>query len=171
MPIRPATAGTLLTATVTAGLAAAVLAVPAARAATPTSTTEKGLVIECTTRIGGAPAYVSLYENNRFADVAQVAIGEAGGSREVDRIAVGRNVRTAVRVAGARARVTGTLRVTGAPTPVHEEHDDAGQHIVVDGTHRAITARLRLSYRGDTARLDCDNAFRYRLRVTRTPVV
>lgn len=164
MSFRPTiVAGALLT----TGLALA--ATPTAHAAT--TTVERGIVVECTTEIGGQPAYVSLYENNRYANVVQVNIGEEGASRQPADIARAGRVRTGVTVAGSRARVTGTVAVTGPATRVHEEQDDAGQHLVMDGTHRALTTRLTLSYRGEQAPLTCETAFRYRLRVTRTPSV
>ena len=164
MSIRPLLAGTLL--------AAAAATLPSAAGATASTTTvEKGIVIECTGSLDGQDVYVSLYENNRYANVVQVNIGETGASREPRDIVRGGRARTSVVVDGATARVAGTVEVTGRTTPVHEEMDDAGQHIVTDGTHRALRTRLRLSYDGSRTRLTCDNAFRYRLRVTRTPIV
>jgi hypothetical protein len=165
MSIRPViAAGALLT----AGAAATLTSSPATAA---TTTVEKGVVIECTGHLGGQDVYVSLYENNRYVNVVQVNVGDDGASREVRDIVRAGRVRAAVRVDGANARVTGTVRVTGRPTRVHEEIDDAGQHIVSDGTHRSLSTRLRVAFRGDRARLTCDNAFRYRLRVTKKPSV
>lgn len=167
MSIRPATvAGALLAASATLTI------VPtAATAAATTTSVEKGVVIECSGRVGGQPVYVSLYENSRYVNVVQVNVGDDGASREARDIVRAGRVRTAVRIGDATARVTGVVRVTGRPTRVHDEQDDAGQHIVSDGTHRALSTRLRLSFGGQRARLTCDNAFRYRLRVTKTDVV
>ena len=164
MSIRPAiVAGALL-----ATAAATFTSSPATAA---TTTVEKGVVIECTGLLDGQDVYVSLYENNRYTNVVQVNVGEDGASREVRDIVRAGRVRAAVAVDGDTARVTGTVKVTGQPTRVHEEIDDAGQHIVSDGTHRAISTRLRVAFRGERTRLTCDNAFRYRLRVTKTPSV
>jgi hypothetical protein len=135
---------------------------------------QRGFVVECTGRLSGRPVHASLYENDSAVNVVEVGIGAAGAAREVADIADlahGGRVRAAVRLDGARARITGTLRVTGRPTRIRQEQDDAGQHIVAAGRHRAITAALRISFRGDTTRLECANAFQYRLRVTTTPTV
>jgi hypothetical protein len=166
MSIRPAiVAGALLTTA-----AATLTSIPATAAVSTAATTvEKGVVIECTGRLDGQDVYVSLYENNRYANVVQVNVGEDGGSHEVGDIVHAGRVRAAVTIAGDTARVAGTVALTGDRTHVHEEIDDAGQHIVSDGTHRALSTRLRVSFQGEKAPLTCDNAFRYRLRVTKTP--
>ncbi|GAA1975922.1 hypothetical protein GCM10009798_41470 [Nocardioides panacihumi] len=167
MSIRPATvAGALLAAS-----ASLTLLPTTATAAASTTSVEKGVVIECSGQVGGRSVYVSLYENSRYVNVVQVNVGDDGASREVHDIVRAGRVRAAVRIGDSTARVTGVVRLTGRPTRVHDEQDDAGQHIVSDGTHRALATRLRLSLNGDKARLTCDNAFRYRLRVTRTDVV
>ena len=164
MSIRPAIVAGALLSTLTA--------LPAsATAATPATTVEKGVVIECTGALAGRPVYVSLYENNRYVNVVQVDVGDDGASREVRDIVRAGRVRTSVAIGDDVARVAGTVAVTGRPTRVHEEQDDAGQHILSDGTHRALSTRLRVSFQGERTRLACDNAFRYRLRVTKTPSV
>jgi len=55
-------------------------------------------------------------------------------------------------------------------TPVHEEYDDAGQHITVDGYHRKLAKDLTLTWRHRTVQLSCDNAFFYDLQVTKEPI-
>ncbi|WP_180933300.1 hypothetical protein [Nocardioides ungokensis] len=55
-------------------------------------------------------------------------------------------------------------------TPVHEEYDDAGEHITVDGYHRKLAKDLTLTWRHRTVQLSCDNAFFYDLQVTREPI-
>ena len=54
---------------------------------------------------------------------------------------------------------------------VHEEYDDAGNHIVADGYHRRLANDLVLKYDGSTVPLTCAPAFRYDLQVTTTPTV
>jgi len=169
MSIRPLLAGAILA--TAAATATTLSAGPAsATTGTPTTTVEKGVVIECTGRLGGQDVYVSLYENNRYTNVVQVNVGEDGASREVRDVVRAGRARAAVRVDGSVARVTGAVRASGRRTAVHEETDDAGQHIVSEGTHRALRTRLRIAFRGEWSRLACDNAFRYRLRVTKTPI-
>lgn len=146
--------------------------------AAPASTTthERGIVVECTGTMQGRSVYASLYENNRYADVLQVLVGDddhqVGGSRE-DRdgfLERGR-VTAAMKVDGSRARITGTAPKVGRNTPVHEEYDDAGQHITADGTHRLLDTDLELTWRGRTVPLDCGTAFAYRLTVTKESTV
>ena len=142
----------------------------------PTTTHERGIVIECTGTIKGRPAYVSLYENDTHTNVIQVLIGDddrqVGRSREVEAGFLDRRqVFGALEVGGKRAVVEGTAHRVGRRIGVHEEHDDAGEHIVIDGHHRRLATDLELSWRRSTAPLDCDPAFVYDLEVTKTPVV
>jgi hypothetical protein len=147
-----------------------------ATAGEPTTTRERGLVIECTGTIKGQAVYTSLYESNVASNTIQILIGDddhqVGGSRDTDAdFRTGRQVRGTLKVAGGRALVEGTARKTGARTPVHEEHDDAGQHITVDGFHRRLATDLTLTWKDATAPLTCDNAFLYDLRVTKESTV
>ncbi|CAI9414248.1 hypothetical protein [Nocardioides sp. T2.26MG-1] len=147
-----------------------------ASAAEPTTTRERGLVIECTGTIKGRPVYTSLYENDTVRNTIQILIGDdghqVGGSRDTDRdFRDGRQVRGTLKVAGRRALVEGTARKVGERVPVHEEHDDAGQHITIDGFHRRLATDLRLTWKGASAPLTCDNAFVYDLQVTKEPTV
>ena len=64
----------------------------------------------------------------------------------------------------------GTARKVGPPTRVHEEYDDASQHIVADGTHRRLRNDLVLRYDGTTVPLTCDPAFFFKLDVTKTDI-
>ena len=59
----------------------------------------------------------------------------------------------------------------GKRTHVHEELDDAGNHVVSDGWHRRLENDLMLRYAGKTVGLTCGPAFSYRLEVTKTPTV
>ena len=129
---------------------------------------ERGVVIECTGTHRGREVRTTVYENSRNPSFRQVAIGEAvaGGDTTGDLWQAGR-VDASTKVAGKRARITGTAVRTGPRTPVHEEHDDAGQHITVDGFHRALRTDLVLRYAGRTVDLTCDPAFFYDLQVTR----
>jgi hypothetical protein len=147
-----------------------------ASAGEPTTTRERGLVIECTGTIKGEPVYTSLYENDTVRNTIQIVIGDddhqVGGSRDTDRdFRDGRQVRGTLEVAGRRALVEGTARKVGERVAVHEEHDDAGQHITIDGFHRRLATDLTLSWKGATAPLTCDNAFLYDLQVTKESTV
>ena len=69
---------------------------------------------------------------------------------------------------GRPAELSGTTARTGVRTAVHEEHDDAGEHVVVDGVHRELDTELALVWRGRGAPLEC-TGFAFDLQVTRTP--
>lgn len=150
-------------------------AAPALDRTAPTSSSsaeiERGVVLECTGSAHGTSAYVDLYENDRYVNYVQVVVNddpELANSREPADLWRAGKVRTAIRVGGERAVVSGTAVRVGRPKRVHEEHDDAGQHIVVDGTHRRLRSDLVLTYAGTRIPLTCDTAFAYRLRVTKT---
>ena len=74
-------------------------------------------------------------------------------------------------IKGKQATIIGTASRIGKRTHVHEELDDAGNHVVSDGWHRRLENDLVLTYAGKTVELTCDPAFFYRLEVTKTPSV
>jgi hypothetical protein len=134
---------------------------------------ERGNLIECTGRYRGTDTFVSVYENNRYTNVLQVVVGDggAGASREVaEGFVDGSRVHGALRLQGKKVTVSGTAVRTDQRTKVHEEHDDAGQHIVIDGYHRALDSDLTMSWQGTTIRLTCDNAFYYNLKVVKSDI-
>ena len=148
---------------------------PVQQATEPTTTHERGVVMECTGTLQGRSVYTSVYENDTYANVLQVLIGDGdrqvGGSRE-DRdgfVDHGR-VTAAMKVGGRRALITGTARRVGDRIPVSEEYDDAGQHITTTGFHRSLDTDLRIAWRGHSAPLDCATAFAYRLTVVKEPI-
>ncbi len=158
-----------------AGLASTVV-LSGAALAHPTSAaethTEKGIVLECTGEAGGLSAYVNLYENDVFANYVQVILNDnpnQASSREPKDIWSEGVVRSSVTIKGKQAKIVGSASKIGKRSPVHEELDDAGNHIVSDGWHRRLENDLVLTYAGKTVGLTCDPAFFYRLEVTKTP--
>ena len=161
---------------------AALMAAPAPASAmqaddfdTPTTERERGIVLECRGETDGLAAYASLYENDRYGNVLQVVLGDPddgnGRSKEVGhRFLVDGNVRGAITIDGAKARIRGTADKVGRKKQVHEVHDDAGYLITVDGTHKRLVTDLVLSYHGARVPLSCDPAFRYDLMVTKQPI-
>ncbi|MAS55723.1 MAG: hypothetical protein CMJ44_14070 [Pimelobacter sp.] len=162
-----------------AALVAGVLgaAAPATAEVTQSETTrERGYVLECQ----GIPlgrdhdhrqARVTLYENNRYGN--ELVITLDGRPRRTaithpDDLVVKGEVRSAARIRGHRAVVVGNLGRDKRRTAVHEEHDDGGQLITVDGTHRRVRSDLGLLYRTVSFQLVCDPAFFYDLTVTRS---
>ena len=147
----------------------------AAYAGEPTITHEKGILLECSGTWRGHDVYTSLYENNTYGNTIQIVIADgdvAGGLRETTKaFKDGRDVRGVLKLKGKKAVIDGTARAVGKKTPVHEEHDDAGQHIIVDGTHRQLANNLTLTWKGTTVPLDCENAFVYDLQVSKESTV
>jgi hypothetical protein len=142
---------------------------------TTTTTHERGHVIECTGIIGDRSVYASVYENSTYANVIQVLIGDdenqVGNSREVaEGFLEHEQVHGSLRVGPKRAVVSGAAERVGKRIPVHEQYDDAGQLITVDGIHRRLRTDLTLSWGRRTVPLDCDNAFFYRLQVTKEDI-
>ncbi|MBB6625757.1 hypothetical protein H5V45_00355 [Nocardioides sp. KIGAM211] len=141
-----------------------------AHAATTTET-ERGHLVECTGTIHGKDVYASVYENETYGNVFQLVVGEKGTSREAAKPFLdGSDVRAVLTLAGKKAVVKGTADRVGKKLPVHEEMDDAGQHITVDGFHKRLATDLTLRWGSRTVPLDCDNAFRYVLEVTKTDI-
>ena len=147
----------------------------AAYAGEPTTTNEKGILLECSGTWRGEDVYASVYENNTYGNTVQIVIADgdvAGGGRETMKaFKDGRDVRAVMKLKGKRAVIEGTARAVGKKTTVHEEYDDAGQQITIDGTHRRLANDLTLSWKGTTVPLDCDNAFVYDLQVTKESAV
>ena len=146
-----------------------------AEQATTTTTHEVGNVIECTGTIRGRAVWASLYENNTVKDVIQVVIGDGdnqvGNSREVtDGFIHEKQVHGSLKVGGKKAVIDGYASRHGKRKPVHEEYDDAGQHITVDGFHKPLATDLTLTWRQRTVQLTCDNAFHYDLQVTKEDI-
>jgi hypothetical protein len=146
-----------------------------AQAATDGSTTtrEQGTALSCTGTWRGRHVYAEVYENSLHGNHVQVVIddGELAASRwQDDAMVVGKRVGVQVRLGGSAAVVKGLARPDGTRTPVHEVLEDAGQTIESTGVQRGLETALGLHWRGHRAQLDCSDAFRYRLTVTRTPV-
>jgi len=139
----------------------------------PTTERERGIVLECTGEADGLAVYASLYENDKYVNVLQVVLGEDGNgkSKQVERnFLVDGKVRARITIDGAKAKIRGTAELVGKKTPVHEEHDDAGYLITVDGTHRRLATDLVLTYDGARVPLTCDPGFRYDLMVTKEQI-
>jgi hypothetical protein len=164
---------TLATATLAlTGLGVAPAVAQSTTAAQPSETErQRGVVLECRGAADGLSAYVDLYENDRHGNYFQVILDDdpdLAASRTPKDILDKGQVGAAIRIDGHKVRVTGTAHRVGKRKPVHEEVDDAGQHVVSDGFHRRLAHDLELTYRGTAVPLDCAPAFFYSLKVTST---
>lgn len=150
---------------------------PTSEPTEPTSETtqEKGVLIECAGTWRDQPVTVSVYENRTYGNELLVAVGAEDAESFWITNPEGRMVRRGElqqegRMDGRRVVLAGQVVRDGEPVEVHEEREDAGQHIVVDGVHKPLAADLVLTWKKRNADLDCDNAFRYDLTVTKTPI-
>jgi len=151
-------------------------AMQAAEPGASTTERERGIVLECRGDLDGTAVYASLYENDTYGNWFQVVLGDPdagnGRSKNVKRqILVDGKVRAAITIDGAKATVRGTASKARKKKHVHEELDDAGYHIVTDGTHRRLKNNLAFEYDGMATRLTCGPAFAFDLKVTKTPIV
>lgn len=144
----------------------------------PTSETtqEKGVLLECAGSWKDRPVFVSVYENRTFGNELVVAVGAEDQESFWITNPEGRMVRRGEiqqegRMDGRLVVLAGRVTRDGEPVEVHEEREDAGQHIVVDGIHKPLDSDLVLTWKKRNADLVCDNAFRYYLTVTKTPIV
>lgn len=156
-----------------AGLLPVALAGPAH--AETTTVHEKGLLIECTGTWRQQPVHVSVYENRTYVNELVVAIGAE--DQEVllvenpeERMVTRGEVHESGLLGGRKFALAGPVVRDGDVVEVHEEFVDDGQHVVVDGVHKPLAADLELTWRKRDAVLDCSNAFRFDLDVSRTPV-
>jgi hypothetical protein len=169
----PLALAVVATAIVGLGSPATALTATSPAAGTPISETsrERGVVIECGGTYRGQDVYVSVYENDTYANVFQVVVGDdgLGNIREsAQGVVEKKQVHATVKLDGRKVLVSGSAQPYGKKIRVHEEHDDAGQHIVVDGVHRKLRSDLTMRWQGRTVDLACADAFRYDLQVTKT---
>jgi hypothetical protein len=167
-------AGTALAATVALiGLGATSATASQAQEPAGSTVKERGIVLECNGSAHGLNAYVNVYENNPHDNYFQVILNEdpdLAKSREPADIWKNGKIRSSVRIDGHLALVIGTASKVGGPIKIHEEYDDAGQHIVADGIHKRLRNHLVLRYDGTAVPLTCDPAFYYKLDVTKTDI-
>lgn len=140
-----------------------------------TTVHEKGLLIECTGTWEDQPVHVSVYENRAYVNELVIAIGDEDDEvflveNPEDRMVTRGEVHESGRLDGRKFALAGPVVRDGDVVEVHEEFVDDGQQVVVDGVHKPLAADLELTWRKRDAVLDCSNAFRFDLQVSRTPV-
>lgn len=151
------------------------LATATAAHAETTTTTEKGVLVECTGTWRDRPVVVSVYENRTYGNEVLVAVGaedqEAFSVTHPDGRLVRRGaIQQEGRLDGRRFALAGPVARDGDPVEVHEEFEDDNMVITVDGVHKPLAADLVLTWRKRNAVLECSNAFRYDLVVTKTDI-
>ncbi|MBA2952675.1 hypothetical protein GON03_21875 [Nocardioides sp. MAH-18] len=139
---------------------------------------ERGTLIECTGTVGDTPVRANIYQNRTFGNFLELLVAdgtpdEAGASLEKKKpFVTGTKVRAAAKVGGHRLTITGTAKPTGETEHIREViPNDGGLRIVTTGTHLLLAPVLTATYDGETGALTCDNAFRFRLKVTKTSIV
>lgn len=143
----------------------------------PGVTHERGIMFECTGRLGRQPIRVNLYENRTYGNYLEAQYGE-GDRHEVS---IAKQVRRPflrhgtvhgrVTLAGKPLSVTGTARPTARVRKVHEVIEDAGLRIVSEGTHRRYAHDLTVNYGRRSTSLVCAPAVAFRLKITKTSIV
>ncbi len=152
------------------------LTTTAAPAHAETSThREKGVLVECAGTWRTRPVTVSVYENRTYGNEVLVAIGAEDQeafwiSQPEGRLVRRGEMQQGGELSGRKVVLAGTVVRDGDPVEVHDEFDDAGQHVVVDGVHKPLAADLVLTWRKRNAVLDCSSAFRFDLTVTKTDI-
>lgn len=137
------------------------------------TTRERGLVVECSGTWRDQPVLVTVHEDH--PDLRELVLAVGKDDEEVvkvrtpgHRLVRHRGLRETGWLGGRRFDLDGVVVRDGEPVEVHEEHDDAGQHVVVDGVHHPLAATLTLTWRHRATTLGCADAYRYDLTVTRT---
>ncbi len=138
-------------------------------------TRERGNVLECHGKKNGLQVRAVVYENSRYGNTVQVAIGgpesnRAGTRNTNQKFLVDGDLRATVKVAGKRAVIKGKAERYGSRIPVSESFDDGGYVITNRGFQRKLRTRLVAKYDGKTVPLTCDPAFYYDLKVKKTPI-
>lgn len=159
-----------------AGLVGGGAAFASTAAAASSTTHERGDVLECHGRWKAYRVLVTVYENDVYGNHLQMVLRDGtkilGGGGETDRNLVrGDRVSASMPLEGEhRGRVRGDAVLQPGKEPVHEEFDDAGQHVVIDGWHKQRTTDLTFAYRGTAKPLTCETAFRYDLTTEKTDI-
>jgi hypothetical protein len=142
------------------------------------TTHERGTLIECTGTVGDTPVRANIYQNRTHGNFLELLVndgaqGEDGVSLEKRKpFVTGTKVHASGTVGGHRMVITGTAKPTGEVKHIREViPNDGGMRIVSKGTHALLAPVLSASYDGETGALTCDNAFRFRLTVTKTSIV
>ena len=150
-----------------------------AQAAPTTTSRARGTLIECTGTAGDVPVRANIYQSKAEGSYLELLVHdgvrgkEAGAGRhQRKQFVTGSTVRATAKVGGHRMVITGTAKPTGEIKRIREViPNDGGMRVVSTGTHRLLAPVLTVSYGGETGTLTCDNAFRFKLKVTKTSIV
>ena len=149
-------------------------ATDASDAVPPTGTVhERGTVVVCSGQWRDQPVARSVHGRHPHVRV----LVRTGGAGEVPprvvrtpghRLVRDRGLHERGWLAGHRLDLSAVVVRDGNPVPVHEEHEDGEQHVVVDGTQQPLAATTTFTWRHRAATLACPGSFRYDHTVTRT---
>lgn len=148
------------------------LATPAAQAEV-TTLRERGTVMTCSGQWLDRPVVLTVHEQHSDVRVLVLAVGEGEQLEQLvrtpgHRLVRDRGVHERGWLAGHRFDLAAVVVRDGDPVPVHAEHDDGDQHVVVDGAHQPLAATATFTWRHRATTLARAGAFRYDHTVTRT---
>lgn len=152
-----------------------------------TAVREEGYAMYCAGLMGdGNRVVVELYTNSTVEVPAGVVVLEAGEDGErilitskaaqpptITEQEVSADVPLVDAATGAdagTARVRGTVEPTGQVRQVDDDFEDAGERIRTTGTNEDLRAEVGVQIGEEQIDLECGEAFRYDLQVTKTPI-
>lgn len=153
----------------------------------PSPVREAGYALTCFgVRGDGSRVIVDLYTNSTVKVPTSVSVFEAGEDgnpllgasdtapsptiTEQEVSADVPMVDMATRADAGTAEVRGTYRPTGDVRQINEDFVDAGERIRTTGTNENLTTDLRVQIGPERITLECRDAFRFDLQVTKTPL-
>ncbi len=146
---------------------------------------ERGHVLDCRGAYAGGTVTVNLYDNSIFGNFVSVGVEGPGsegtryvGDAQPSSLFRGSTVSAQVKLRKATggggpagsAVIVGGFRAKGKPTPVHEVIEDAGYRVESTGSHQPLAVKAGVVLRGSYVALTCQEAFRYDLKVEKTPI-
>ena len=153
--------------------------------AAPVVVEEEGFVAFCTGTAGGYSATVDLYQNSTVNVAPTATIETADGtvlagegttagdvfdSGTVDVTFELDELEADPPAPAGSASLSGTYRLSGSPTRVHQAIRDNGYIVVSTGTNTPLSTDFSLEYAGTTIPLTCDPAFAFDLTTRRQPI-
>ncbi len=132
---------------------------------------ERGVVLEGSGSADGLDVMVLVYDNDRHGSSIQVVLGDPddggqiGWAEQKEPYVVDGRLAASVEIEGQVLTVSGSVTETGKPKQVHEQHQDAGEQIIVKGTHVQLLTDVSASFGDAVVGLQFAPAFAFDLEV------